>query len=666
MSQVADAIEAAHRNGITHRDIKPANVKLTPEGRIKVLDFGLAKGMRADAATPEVSAGLESETGRIVGTPRYMSPEQARGQKVDSRTDIWAFGCILYELLTAKHALPGETASDVIAAILGREPEYDALPKATPVQIRRLIQLSLAKNVDQRLPSITEARRAIEEALERPRRQVFTRRRLVIAAAAAVVAAVGGALNVGGVRDRFVSEARIRSIAVLPLANLSGNPDQEYLSEGLTESLITDLAKIGALKVISRTSVMIYKGTKKSLREIADELHVDAILEGTATRSGDRIRITASLVDPKTGQSLWAESYDRDLADVLVLQSEVARTVAHQLRAKLTPQEQSRFALARRVNRDAHNAYLQGAFLTLRPTRENIETAQRYFELALEKDPNYALAYAGLTRIWVIHQGRGFVPPREAYAKMVAASEKALALDDGIAEVHHSLGMMKTFVQWEFTAAEASFRRAIELDPNYPDARVYYARLLGILKRPAEAMAHMERALELDPHNPFFRARYAHLLNVVRRYDDALAQARLGLAADPDQQQAKNAMIATFLEKGMLKEALEVQLSRRAGSNPAEIRQAAQDLYDQGKYQEAARLLADQVEARWRKGLYPAGLPVFYTMSGQPDKLLEFWEWTVEQRDTGTPEGVRHGARVFPQLETNPRYQALLRRMGLP
>src|SRR5262249_28632469 len=389
----------------------------TPEGRVKVLDFGLAKGMPAEAAEPEVSAGLESETGRIVGTPLYMSPEQARGQKVDRRTDIWAFGCTLYELLTAKHALPGETSSDVMGVILEREREYDALPKSTPVQVRRLIQRCLAKDIEKRLQDIVEARQAIEEAHRRPRRQVFTRRRLVISAAVAAGTAVGVALHVGGVLDRVERGARIRSIAVLPLANLSGSPDQEYLSDGMTESLITDLAKIGALKVISRTSVMTYKGTKKPLRQIADELRVDAILEGSGIRSGDRIRITAKLVDPKTGQALWAESYDRDLADVLLLQSEVARTVAHQVRARLTRQEESRLNSARAVNREAHNAYLQGAFLALRPTLPNWDNAQRYFELALQKDPNYALAHAGIARLWIRRAMRGWISMRDAGPK---------------------------------------------------------------------------------------------------------------------------------------------------------------------------------------------------------------------------------------------------------
>jgi eukaryotic-like serine/threonine-protein kinase len=659
MSQVADALEAAHRKGITHRDIKPANIKVTVVGRVKVLDFGLAKVVNAAE-----SAGPDTETGRILGTPRYMSPEQARGQEVDQRTDIWAFGCVLYELLTARHALPGETVSDIIAAILEREPDFDALPPATPVQVRRLIRQCLVKDLVKRLPDIAQARRAIGDAQERPRQQVFTRRRLVIAAGVAVAAAVPAALNVGGLRDRwFASGPKIRSLAVLPLANLSGDPDQEYFSDGMTESLITDLARIGALKVIARTSVMTYKGTKKPLREIAQELRVDAVLEGSALRSGDRIRITVKLIDAKTGKSLWAEAYDRDFADVLVLQSEVARSVAQQVQAQLAPREQTRLASARTVNPEAHNAYLQGAFLAHRPTQRNVDTAQQYFEIALKKDPNYALAHAGIARVWLQRAQVGWVLPLEAGPKVVAAAERALALDTGLAEVHHTLGMVKGLVLWDFRGAEASFRRAIELDPNYPDARVYYARLLHILKRPAEAMPQIERALELDPHNPLFLARHAHLLNAVRRHDEAIAQARRALAVDPEQQQAENALRNAFFERGMLKEALEVSI-RRKRANP-EVTQALQRGYDQGKYQEAARVAAGLIEARWRKGIFPAGIPVFYTMAGQPEKLLDFFEWAAEQRDPNLPEGVRDAPRHFPQLKGNPRYQAILRRMGL-
>jgi TolB-like protein len=596
-----------------------------------------------------------------------MSPEQARGQEVDPRTDIWACGCVLYELLTGKPALPGETGSDIIAAILGSEPDYSALPEATPVQVRRLIRQCLAKDRGKRLQDIAQAGRAIEDARERPRRRILTRRRLVIAAGITVAAAVLAALDAGALRNRwFGGGPRFRSIAVLPLVNLSGNPDQEYFSDGMTESLITDLSKISAIKVIARTSMMTYKRTTKSMRQIAAELGVDTVLEGSALRSGNRIRIVANLIDGKNEQSLWAESYDRDFADLLVIQSEIARAVAQQVRARLTQQERARLGSARPVNREAHNAYLQGAFLTLRPTRGNIHTAQQYFELALEKDPGSALAHAGLARLWLIQQGHGWVPAQEANSRMIAAAKKAMVLDEGLAEVHHTLGMVKSFSEWDFRAGEAFFRRAIELDPNYPDARVYYARLLGILKRTGEAMSEMDRALELDPHNPFFRARYAHLLNAVGRPDDAITQAKRALAADPDQQQAKNAMLGAFVQKGMVKEALEVNFSRREGSHPPEVKQAVQRAYNQGNYREAARLWADLVEARWRKGFHPGGLPVFYTMAGQPDKLLEFWEWMIERRDPTLPEAVRHAARLFPQLEADPRYHAILRRIGLP
>jgi serine/threonine-protein kinase len=293
--------------------------------------------------------------------------------------------------------------------------------------------------------------------------------------------------------------------------------------------------------------------------------------------------------------------------------------------------------------------------------------AQSYFEFSLEKEPNYALAHAGLASVWVARLLFGPASREEASPMAHAAAQRALALDGNLAEVHHTLAVLKGWVQWDWAGAESSFRRAIELDPNCPDARVYYARLLGILRRPAEAIAQIERALEIDPHNALFRTHYAHLLNAVGRYDQAITEARRAIAAEPDQQQAQNALRNAFRHKGMLKEALGVALQRTrktAKGNP-EVRQVVQRVYDQGRYQEAARLWASLGEERWRKGLIAPGLGVFFTLSNQPDKLLEWWERTLQQRDPSMPEAVREGGRAFPQLEANPRYQALLQRMGL-
>lgn len=657
-SQIAAALEAAHRKGITHRDIKPANIKLTLDGHVKVLDFGLAKVPRVE--TPG-TADSHTETGRILGTPRYMSPEQARGRDIDQRTDTWAFGCVLYELLTGRHAMAGGTVSDIIVSILQREPDLSVLPEATPEQIRRLIQKCLAKSLDERPTDIADARHAIEDARERPRRRVFTRRRLVASGTVATAAAVAVALNAG---RWFGGAPGIRSIAVLPLTNLSGKTEQEYFSDGLTDGLIADLAKISALKVISRTSAMTYKSTKKSRREVAGELNVDAVLEGSAQHSGDRIRVTAQLLDASTDQPVWADSYDWDFADVLLLQGEISRAIARRAGAPLTPQEQTRLASARTVDPAAHDAYLKGRFYTYRASPEDLDQAQRYFEFALERDPNYAVGYAGIARVWGARQQREYAPARETGPKLVAAAEKALALDNGLAEVHYTLGHLKAWKLWDFRGAEASFRRAIELNPNYPDARVFYARLLNILRRPSEAMPQIERALTLDPRNPFVRMMYAVDLCWVGRYDEAIAQARQAYAADPGQ---GGALQIAFAGKGMIKEAVEGEIAKAATRGDGQAAAVLRREYDQGRYRDAARSAAELLEARWRNGTFVPAMHIvaLFQTAGLTDKVLEWLEKAADQHDPDVL-GARLVLGGLPGLEDNPRFRAVLRRVGLP
>ena len=431
----------------------------------------------------------------------------------------------------------------------------------------------------------------------------------------------------------------------------------------MTEALITDLAKIGALKVISRTSAMRYKGTDKPLSEIASELSVGAVIEGSALRVGDRVRITAQLIDVETDQVLWAETYERDFQDLLVLQSEVARAVAREIEVAVSAEETTRLASARPVDPEAYENYLKGVLHWQKLTPPDLDAALSYFEFALEKDPDYAPAYVGIANVWASRNQAGLVPSAEAVPFQKAAVLKALELDDSLAEAHVASAVFETWAEWDWPSAERAFERAFELKPNDADARALYSHFLNIVGRPDEAMAQIERALELDPLNTLNRVFYGVDLTIVRRYDDAIAELREARKLAPGNKVVHTGLHTAFYLKGMYEEAFKEQKTWFAAAGDREMESALVRGYTEAGYPGAMSLAADTLAAR--PNYYaPMEIAGLYVSAGKKDQSLEWLEKAFEAGDPNIPylSVIPH----FDSLRDEPRFQELLRRMNLP
>jgi serine/threonine-protein kinase len=679
--QIAEGLAKAHAAGIVHRDLKPENIMLSRDGYVKILDFGLAKlrpypsGIDSEMAT---SDRVETQEGVIVGTVAYMSPEQAKGLPVDFRSDQFSFGAILYELATGKRPFERPSTAETLRAILGEEPEPVASDNpSVPPHLARILERCLAKDPQDRYDSTRDVSREIlgveSSAPPLPAGAVArTRWRTKAALAAAVLAILVVAIYVSRIqetRDRMEGatiEPGIQSIAVLPLENLSGDPEQEYFADGMTEALITELSRFSGLRVVSRTSVMRYKDTLAPLPEIGRELSVDAVVEGSVLKADGRVRVTAQLIDARADRHLWAENYDRELQDILALQSDVAREIARKVQVALTPAEESRLAETRPIDPEAYEAYLRGRYHFNRTSEAELEKAVGYFERALAKEPRYAAAYSGLAdsynRLGMTLIGR---PPGEMRSKAIAAASEALRIDDGLAEAHVSLGWAK-FFDWDWHGAEESFLRAIALNPRYAEAHQMYSLYLLALGRFDQAIATGRRAVELDPLSVNSQARLGQVLFFARRYDDAIREFRNALELDPNFVFALWHLGDTYVQVSRYDEAISVlekaaTLSKR---NPAVLGYLGCAYSKSGRDREARELLKELTQLSDTRYISPLTRAWLDACLGDREGAFESLEEAFAERSY-----LLVYLAVYPPLDwlrDDPRFRDLLRRMSFP
>jgi serine/threonine-protein kinase len=707
--QIAAALSAAHHAGIVHRDIKPENIMLRRDGIVKVLDFGLAKltftePTNADTQAP-TKTFFKTDPGTVVGTAIYMSPEQARGLEVDMRTDIFSLGVVLYEMVTGRLPFAQSTSNEVLASLLSdKEPQPLArYSREVPVELERIVSKALRKNREQRYQTVKDLLldlQSLKQELEFERRmerslppksksEMGTGAKTVMESAAhrtvsekgfgsaiklnqrnaiiTIVALLTLALAAGAYYHFAPARGEpINSIAVLPLINASGDPNLEYLTDGIAESLMNSLSQLPNLKVMSRNTAFRYKNKEQDAEKVGKELNVRSVLTGSLRQIGDRIVINVSLDDALDSHHIWGTQYDRKVSDLLSVQRDLARDITGNLRLRLTVDDKSRVTKRYTENPEAYQLYLKGRFYANKRTGEAARKSIEYFNQAIEKDPNYALGYAGLADAYALLTAFSDSPPQESFPKSKAAARLALDLDEALAEAHASLASALFFYDRNFPEAEREFQRAIELNPNYATAHHWYGvTYLAKVERFDEAIAEVKRAQELDPLSLIINADLGNTYIQAHQYDKAIEQLQKTIEMDQSFYFAHWQLGVAYEMKGDFQNAIaEYQKARQLNDDPWVLALLGHVSAATGRRDEALKILDQLKQISKQRFVYAYGFAVVYAGLGEKDQAFQWLEKSYQDR-----EGRITRLKVDPllgDLHSDPRFADLVRRVGLP